>query len=225
MNDASTPPPMDYAAARDHMVDGQVRPNKVIDPRIIRAMRTLPRERFLPPQLASLAYADEDVPLPNGRALMEPMVIARLVQLLRVRGATVVGIASPANHDWLRGLGVTPVSYGDGLAKRIKAAAPDGVDAFIDLFGPDYVRLAVELGVPRERIETIIAFEAAEEYGVKAEGSTDATTTEVLAEMAQLVGSGRIELPIAATYRLEQVREAFLELEKRHTRGKIVLIP
>ncbi len=67
------------------MVDGQVRPNKVIDPRIIRAMRSLPRERFVPPHLASLAYADEDVPLPGGRALMEPMVIARLVQLLRVR--------------------------------------------------------------------------------------------------------------------------------------------
>lgn len=77
--------PVDYAAARDHMVDSQVRPNKVIDPRIIRAMRTLPRERFLPPHLASLAYADEDVPLGRGRALMEPMVIARLVQLLRVR--------------------------------------------------------------------------------------------------------------------------------------------
>ena len=85
MNDASGPPPIDYAAARDRMVDGQVRPNKVIDPRIIQAMRSLPRERFVPPRLASRAYVDEDVPLPNGRALMEPMVIARLVQLLRVQ--------------------------------------------------------------------------------------------------------------------------------------------
>ncbi len=76
---------MDYAAARDHMIDGQIRPNKVVDPRIIRAMRTLPRERFLPPHLACLAYADEDVKLPGGRAMMEPMVIARLVQALRVR--------------------------------------------------------------------------------------------------------------------------------------------
>ena len=84
MTPTTTAPPPDYAAARDHMVDGQVRPNKVIDPRIIRAMRQLPRERFLPPALASRAYADEDVPLPGGRALVEPMVIARLVQLLRV---------------------------------------------------------------------------------------------------------------------------------------------
>jgi len=75
----------DYASARDHMVDGQIRPNKVIDPRVIRVMRAIPRERFVPPHLASLAYADEDVPLGCGRALMEPMVIARLVQLARVR--------------------------------------------------------------------------------------------------------------------------------------------
>ena len=85
MDQASSHSPADYAAARDHMVDGQVRPNKVIDPRIIRAMRSIPRERFVPPHLANLAYTDEDVPLGRGRALMEPMVIARLAQLARVR--------------------------------------------------------------------------------------------------------------------------------------------
>jgi len=72
---------IDQADARNRMVDGQLRPNRVTDPRVLRAMRTLPRERFLPPQLAPLAYADEDVPLPRGRYLMEPMVLARLVQL------------------------------------------------------------------------------------------------------------------------------------------------
>ena len=78
-------PPTDYSQARDHMVDGQVRPNKVIDPRIIRAMRSLPRERFVPPHLQHMAYVDEDVALGGGRVLVEPMVIARLVQLARVR--------------------------------------------------------------------------------------------------------------------------------------------
>ena len=85
MDQASTTQLADYTSARDHMVDGQVRPNKVIDPRIIRAMRSIPRERFVPPHLVSLAYVDEDVPFDRGRALMEPMVIARLVQLARVR--------------------------------------------------------------------------------------------------------------------------------------------
>jgi len=87
-------PTLDFAAARDHMVDGQIRPNKVTDPRIIRALRTLPRERFLPAGLRSLAYIDEDLPLPGGRTFVEPLVIARLIQLARVRSgerALVVG--------------------------------------------------------------------------------------------------------------------------------------
>ena len=77
---------MDYADARRRMVDGQLRPNKVTDPRLLEAMRDLPRERFLPPALRSRAYIDEDVPLPGGRrALIEPMVLARLIQLAAVR--------------------------------------------------------------------------------------------------------------------------------------------
>jgi protein-L-isoaspartate(D-aspartate) O-methyltransferase len=72
------------AAARNHMVDSQIRPNKVNDPRIIGAMRHLPRERFLPPQLGSLAYVDRDVALGDGRVLLEPAVIARLVQLTAI---------------------------------------------------------------------------------------------------------------------------------------------
>jgi NADPH2:quinone reductase len=148
-----------------------------------------------------------------------------VVQLLRMAGATVVGIASLANHDWLRSLGVTPVAYGDGLAEAVSAAAPAGVDAFIDTFGPEYVRLAVDLGVAPERINTIIAFGAAAEYGAKTAGSAEASSTEVLTELAALVASGRLDLPIAATYPLDRVRDAYLELEKRHTRGKIVLVP
>lgn len=148
-----------------------------------------------------------------------------VVQLLKIRGANVIGIASEANHEWLSGKGVTPIAYGDDLAKELLAAAPKGIDAFIDLFGPEYVRLAVSLGVPRERINTIIAWQVAEELGTKAEGSSTASTTTVLEEMTELVASGQIEIPLAATYPLDQVREAFTELEKRHTRGKIVLIP
>ncbi len=77
--------PTDYTAARAMMVDSQIRPNKVTDPRILGAMRTLPRERFVPLAMASLAYADEDVPLGGGRVLMEPMLIARLLQTAAVQ--------------------------------------------------------------------------------------------------------------------------------------------
>ncbi|MBV9350215.1 MAG: NADP-dependent oxidoreductase [Mycobacterium sp.] len=148
-----------------------------------------------------------------------------VVQLLVRRGARVLGIASQKSADWLRAHDVTPVEYGDGLEARLREAAPNGIDAFIDLFGPDYVQLAVDLGVAPERIETIIAFEKAGEVGAKTEGSVDASTPEVLAEMADLVAGGAIDFDIAATYPLDQVADAFAELEQRHTHGKIVLLP
>jgi protein-L-isoaspartate(D-aspartate) O-methyltransferase len=76
-----------FADARNCMVDSQIRPNRVADPRILAAMRRLPRERFLPANVQSLAYADEDVPLGNGRYMMEPMVLARLLQAAAPSGA------------------------------------------------------------------------------------------------------------------------------------------
>ena len=79
------------------------------------------------------------------------------VQLARRAGATVIGLASQANHEWLAGHGVIPVAYGDGVADRIRQAAGK-VDAFIDTFGADYVQLALELGVEPSRIDTIVRF-------------------------------------------------------------------
>jgi len=145
------------------------------------------------------------------------------VQLARAAGARVIGIASAANHEWLRGHGVIPVPYGDGVVDRIRAIG--GVDAFIDTFGGGYVAQAVELGVPLDRIDTIIDFAAAAEYGVRTAGNSDAASADVLAELAGMVSKGELEIPIAATYPLTEVRAAFRELERRHTRGKIVLVP
>ena len=147
------------------------------------------------------------------------------VQLLVRREARVLGIAGPGNADWLRAHGVIPIAYGDGLAERLREAAPKGIDAFIDLFGPEYVQLAVDLGVAPERIDTIISFEKAAEVGAKTEGSAEASTPEVLSEMADLIVSGAIDFEVAGTYPLDRVADAYEELEKRHTRGKIVLLP
>ena len=148
-----------------------------------------------------------------------------VVQLLALRHSRVLGIASEANADWLRSHEAIPVPYGDGLAGRLRDAAGGRLDAFIDLFGPEYLDLAVALGVRRDRIETIASFDKAQELGVKSEGSGTASTPEVLTEMADLVASGAVEIPIAATYPLDRVADAFAELEQRHTRGKIVLLP
>lgn len=148
-----------------------------------------------------------------------------VVQMLALRGVHVLGIASATNDEWLRDHGAIPVNYGPGLGLRLTAAAPDGIDAFIDLFGPAYVQLAVALGIPRDRIQTIIAFQMAHLLGTRSESSESVSNQRVLTEMAALVASGDIEIPIAATYPLDRVQEAFGELELRHTRGKIVLIP
>lgn len=78
-----------------------------------------------------------------------------------------LGIAGAHNAGWLAGLGVPAVAYGDGLGERLRAAAPDGIDALLDCYGGDYVQLATELGVAPERIVTIIDFQAAEEHAAK----------------------------------------------------------
>ena len=148
------------------------------------------------------------------------------VQLARRTGATVIGLASESNHEWLKSHGVIPVAYGDGVADRIRAAAPSGVDAFIDTHGDGYVELALALGVAAERIDTIVDFAAAQKHGVKTDGGTAAGPgAKVLAELADLIADGHLEVPIANVYPLAQVREAYTALERRHTRGKIVLRP
>jgi NADPH:quinone reductase-like Zn-dependent oxidoreductase len=155
------------------------------------------------------------------------------VQLARRAGATVIGLAGPANHPWLTEHGVVVAVVVvdrddaglDELAERVRTAAGGKVTAFIDTFGADYVDLALRLGVSPDRIDTIINFAAAERHGVKTDGNAAANTSAVVAELARLVNDGHLEVPIARTYPLDQVREAYRELERRHTRGKIVLIP
>jgi NADPH:quinone reductase-like Zn-dependent oxidoreductase len=144
------------------------------------------------------------------------------VQLAKRAGAKVIGIAGPANQQWLTAHGIKAVEYGDGLADRLREAK---LEAFVDTNGSGYVKLAIELGVPRDRIDTIIDFAAAQQYGVKADGSQAALNGAVLAELAGLVAVGELEVPIAATFPLADVRAAFNLLEQGHTRGKIVLLP
>jgi NADPH:quinone reductase-like Zn-dependent oxidoreductase len=146
-------------------------------------------------------------------------------QLANALGATVIGLAGADNQEWLKSHGIIPITYGDGMDDRIKTASNGKIDAFLDTYGHGYVDLALSLGIPKDKINTIIDFEAVAKHGVKAEGSAKAATAAVLAELAALISSGKLEIPIAKTFPLSQVREAYAELEKRHTRGKIVLIP
>jgi len=147
------------------------------------------------------------------------------VQLAREAGAKVIGLASAANHQWLTDHGVVPIAYGDGVEDRIRTASGGKVDALVDTFGGGYVELALKLGIPANRIDTVIDFAAAAKYGVMTEGNQAAANAQVLGELAGLLASGRLEIPIAKVYPLAEVRDAYRELEQRHTRGKIVLEP
>ena len=150
------------------------------------------------------------------------------VQLARRTGATVIGLASPVHHDWLAAHGVIPVSYGDGVADRIRQAAATAaatVDAFIDTVGSGYVQLALDLGVAPDRIDTIADFAAIARYGVKGEGNAAGASAAVLAELAALIADGELEVPIAATFPLAEVRDAYRRLAQGHVQGKIVLLP
>jgi NADPH:quinone reductase-like Zn-dependent oxidoreductase len=147
------------------------------------------------------------------------------VQLARSCGAKVIGLASETNHKWLSDHGVIPVSYGSGVEDRIRIASEGKIDAFIDTFGDGYVELALKLGIAPNRIDTIIDFAAAEKHGVKTEGSMDAASADVLGRLAALMAAGQLEIPIAKIYPLDRIRDAYQDLEQRHTRGKIVVKP
>jgi NADPH:quinone reductase-like Zn-dependent oxidoreductase len=167
----------------------------------------------------AVALAESDTVVVSGAA---GGVGSIAVQLARLAGATVIGLAGEANHDWLAGHGVIPVTYGDGVADRIRKAASQ-VDAFIDTFGADYVELALSLGVEPSRIDTIVRFDAVGQYGVKAEGNGAGASASVLAELAGLIVDGKLEVPIAGTFPLSQVQDAYRLLDQGHIRGKIVL--
>jgi NADPH:quinone reductase-like Zn-dependent oxidoreductase len=147
------------------------------------------------------------------------------VQLARNAGETVIALAGEPHHGWLRDHGAIPIHYGEGVEQRIRDAANGRVHALIDTFGSGYVDLAIDLGVAPERIDTIIDYRAAARHGAKTDGSAAGSSAAVLAELAQLIADGKLEIPIARTYPLGRVRDAYRELEQRHTLGKIVLHP
>lgn len=141
-------------------------------------------------------------------------------QLALRSGATVIGTAGESNQDFLQSLGVVPVVYGDGLADRIRLAAPNGVTAALDNHGAESVKLALELGVQSERINSIASRGIA---GIQSVGGADAGLDE-LAQIAHLLADDEIVLPIDSVFPLERVGEAYERLEAGHLRGKIVVV-
>ncbi|WP_370937134.1 NADP-dependent oxidoreductase [Amycolatopsis sp. cg13] len=140
------------------------------------------------------------------------------VQLARLAGARVIGTGSASSADALRALGAEPVVYGDGLVDRVRALAPAGVTAAMDLHGMETAQAARELGVPDERITTI----AGQIDGITPANGANAAPGAI-EEIAGLVAAGKLRVPIAATFPVEQIRAAVELQAERHVHGKVVI--
>ena len=172
--------------------------------------------------LDGIAVRDGTTIVINGAA---GAVGSAAVQIAVARGARVIGTAGPNNHEYLRSLGAEPTTYGDGLADRVRVLAPDGIDAALDAAGggalPDLVALT---GGP-EQVITIADYAGAEATGVLFSGGMgSARAVHALREIGDLVESGRFSLPVAQTFRLDQVADAHQLSETGHVRGKLVVL-
>ncbi len=143
------------------------------------------------------------------------------VQLARELGATVIGTASPGNHDYLRSLGAIPVAYGPGLADRVRALAPQGVTVALDAIGGDAIPESLAAGVPAERVGTIVDPAGAEKYGARSAAAP--RSPQRLADVLALAASGALVMPVHP-YPLAEVAAAHREVEGGHVRGKVVLL-
>jgi NADPH:quinone reductase-like Zn-dependent oxidoreductase len=146
------------------------------------------------------------------------------VQLAVVRGARVIGTASPANHEYLRSLGAEPVAYGKGLVGRVRALAPDGVDLALDVAGSGVLPELIELAGSPEHVVTIADFTGAREHGVTFSSGDAGRAVHALAEISELIESGQFSLPVAQTFPLAEIVEAHRVGESGHGRGKLVLV-
>jgi len=143
------------------------------------------------------------------------------VQLAVLRGARVIGTASEANHEYVRGLGAEPVSYGDGLIDHVRAVAPDGVDAVIDLVGGDALGATPQLLRSGGRVASVIEADTVKELGgTYVFVHPDAA---MLTRLLQLVADGSLKVEIAQTFPLERAGDALAAVKDGHTRGKVVI--
>jgi NADPH:quinone reductase-like Zn-dependent oxidoreductase len=144
-------------------------------------------------------------------------------QLAVARGARVIGTAGPANQDYLRSLGAEPVTYGEGMAERVRALAPDGVDLVLDVAGSGVLPDLIDLAGGAEHVLTVADFQGAQQYGVRFSRGDDGRALHALTEIGPLIESGRFFLPVARTFPLTDIAEAQRASEQGHVRGKIVL--
>jgi NADPH:quinone reductase-like Zn-dependent oxidoreductase len=143
------------------------------------------------------------------------------VELATARGALVIGTASERNHDFLRDLGATPVTYGAGLADRVAAVAPAGVDAALDLAGSGSLADLIDVVGDPTRVASAADFSAPSLGAAVVAGNANAAAN--LAAAAELGEAGRFTPRVQTTYPLERLAEAHADVQGGHTRGKVVV--
>jgi NADPH:quinone reductase-like Zn-dependent oxidoreductase len=144
---------------------------------------------------------------------------------LLINGASgSIGSARLSNHEYLRSLGAEPVAYGEGLVERVRSLAPDGVDLALDVAGSGVLPELIELAGGSEHVVTIADFAGAQEHGVMFSTGDSGRAVYALADIGELIESGRFSVPVARTFPLAEVAEAHRVSEDGHARGKLVLL-
>jgi NADPH:quinone reductase-like Zn-dependent oxidoreductase len=169
-----------------------------------------------------LRVGHDTILLINGAA---GAVGSSAVQLARLRGARVIGTASPHNHEYLRSLGAEATTYGDGLIDRVREIAPGGVDAALDAAGGGALPALVELAGDPKQVVTIADYAGAQETGARFSGGMGTERAiHGLRHIGELIESGEFSLPVAQTFPLEKAGDAHELSEEGHVRGKLVLL-
>jgi NADPH:quinone reductase-like Zn-dependent oxidoreductase len=187
-----------------------------------------PGAAALPAAIETATRALDQLGVGSGSTLLingaSGSVGSAAVQLAVARGARVIGTASPANHDYLRSLGAEPVAYGQGLAGRVRALAPGGVDVALDVAGSGILPELIGLAGGPEHVVTIADFGGAREHGVRFSSGDAGRAVYALAGIGELIESGRFSLPVAQTFPLAEIAQAHRVSEDGHVRGKLVLL-
>jgi NADPH:quinone reductase-like Zn-dependent oxidoreductase len=182
----------------------------------------------LPSAIETAARALDQLGIATGTAVLisgaSGSVGAAAVQLAVARGARVIGTGSPATHDYLRDLGAEPVAYGDGMPERVRAVASVGIDLALDVAGSGVLPELIELAGGAEHVITIADFAGARQYGVRFSRGDSGRAIYALAQVVDLVESGRFSLPVGQTFPLTDVAQAHRVGEAGRVRGKLVLL-
>ncbi|MFQ6396079.1 NADP-dependent oxidoreductase [Nocardia sp. KC 131] len=187
-----------------------------------------PGAAALPAAIETATRALDQLGVGSGSTLLingaSGSVGSAAVQLAVARGARVIGTAGPANHEYLRSLGAEPIAYGVGLVERVRALAPDGVDLALDVAGSGVLPELIALAGGPEHVVTIADFGGAQEHEVRFSSGDGGRAVHALAEIGELIESGRFSIPVARTFPLAEVAQAHRVGEDGHVRGKIVLV-